>query len=81
MRHISQCQIDESRDAIRSGVALPEVAGRLGIPEHYLAMLLRSTNRPKQRQGEGSALNLSSDAPNQKVSLGQAFRSKKAQKN
>ena len=45
MKHVSQCELDEARDAIRGGASLEQVAGRLRIPEGYLAMLLRSDRR------------------------------------
>jgi len=43
MRHIPQELIDEATEALQCGRTLEEVAGRLGVQEQYLAMLIRST--------------------------------------
>lgn len=43
MRHIPQELIEEATEALQFGRTLEEVAGRLGVQEQYLAMLIRST--------------------------------------
>ena len=43
MRHIPQELIDEATEALQFGRTLEEVAGRLGVREDYLAMLIRSS--------------------------------------
>lgn len=48
-RHIPQELIDDARDAVKCGKPLAEIAGRLGLNEDYLGMLLRSDLRPKSQ--------------------------------
>lgn len=43
MRHIPQELIDEATEALQFGRTLEDVAGRLGLRDDYLAMLIRST--------------------------------------
>jgi signal peptide peptidase SppA len=65
-----------------SAQAMTDLRGQLQDAKAENAQLkARCAELGKALQGEGSPLSLSSDAPNPKVSLGQAFRSKKAQKN
>lgn len=65
-----------------SAQALTELRGQLQDARAENAQLkARVAELAKAMQGEGSALNLGSEAPSQKCSLGQAFRSGKAPKN
>jgi hypothetical protein len=51
MKHVSQCELDEARDAIRGGASLEQVAGRLRVPEADLQMLLRGKTSGGRRTG------------------------------
>jgi hypothetical protein len=56
MRHIPQEILEDARDAVKCGRALAEIAGRLGLKESDLAMLIRSDLRKKQSLGNVAEL-------------------------
>ena len=46
--HVPQEIIEDAQEAVKCGKPLAEIAGRLGLHEDYLAMLLRSDVRKRE---------------------------------